>query len=51
MVASQLPPWMLEMGLRFLNEIQALHDDAGNWTTEGLADEGAEAVTKILCKL
>lgn len=43
------PKWMQKMDVKFLADIQKLHDMTGYWYSEGLSDDGRSYVNEI-CK-
>lgn len=37
---NELPVWMKEMGMKFLSEVQNLHDLEENWSDDGISEAG-----------
>ena len=52
LVRECLPKEIIDLGISFLNHVQALHDNNFNWNEHGLSDSGElhyNAIIKIFC--
>lgn len=47
-IGSQLPVWMMEMGIEFLAAVQSVHDFNDHWTDTGLSEIGKKEVLEII---
>lgn len=46
-IPDQLPKWMVDMGLKFLLDVQNLHDSGYCWDENGLTGLGAKEAASI----